>query len=124
MNDSVWATMAVLDKVCDALDQVTIVHPDGHHLGRPFVTAYQLAIMVDHAHPELKAVLGVEIGGAGTGSHGSLAQYLANQLSKKIKAQEASFPVEGAYISNDYIVEMTFAGPDGHRRSSSLVGSG
>ena len=124
MNDSVWTSRAVLDKVCEALDRFTIAHPEGHHFGRPFVTAYQLAIRLDEAHPDLKNVLGTEIGGAGTGSRGSLAQYLANQLSRKIKAHGDQFPVEGAYVSNDYVVEMTFRGPDGHERSSSLVGSG
>ena len=124
MNDSVWTSLAVQEKVCEALDRFTVAHPEGHHFGRPFVTAYQLAIRVDEAYPALKDALGTEIGGVGTGSRGSLAQYLANQLSKKIKAHGDKYPVEGAYVSNDYVVGMTFRGPDGRERPSSLVGSG
>ncbi|KDN22691.1 hypothetical protein [Amycolatopsis rifamycinica] len=124
MNDSVWTSQAVLDKVCRALDRFTVAHPEGHHFGRPFVTAYQLAIRVDEMYPELKDALGIQVGGAATGGRASLAQYLANQLSKKIKAHGDQFPVEGAYVSNDYVVAMTFRGADGRERSSSLVGSG
>jgi hypothetical protein len=121
---SVWQRLSVQDKICQALREVTIVNPDGHHFGCPYVTAYQLAIALDAAHPEIAAELGVEIGGVGTGSHNSLAQYIANQLSTRIKHDGDTFPVEGAFLSNDHVSALTFLGPDGVTRTSSLTDSG
>lgn len=121
---SVWQRLSVQDKVCEALRGITIVNPDGHHFGRPFVTAYQLAIAINAAHPEIAAELGVEVGGAGTGSHNSLAQYIANQLSTRIKQAGDTFPVEGAFLSNDHVSTLSFAGPDGVKCTSSLTDSG
>ncbi|GLY37524.1 hypothetical protein Amsp01_035480 [Amycolatopsis sp. NBRC 101858] len=52
MDDNVWTSRSVLDKVCGALGQFAVSHLEGHHFGQPFATAYQPAIRVDQAHPE------------------------------------------------------------------------
>lgn len=121
---SVWERLSVVDKVCEALGHVTLVNPGGHHFGRPFMTAYQLAIALDHAHPEVAEELGVGVGGAGTGSRNSLARYLARELSARIKHDSNDFPVEGAFLSNDHVAVLTFVGPDGVPRTSSVTDSG
>lgn len=123
MNESIWSRHSLQDKVCEALSDVTIVNPAGHHFGRPYMTAYQLAIKLDHAHPEVRQALGLEVGGAGTGSHNSLAQYLAGQLSQRINRQGTDFPVEGAFLSNDHVTSLTYVGPEGEQRTSSLTGT-
>ena len=109
---SVWARLDVLDKVCEALDDVTIVNPSGHHFGRPFMTAYQLAIKLDAAHPEVADELRVDIGGSGIGKHNSLAQYLAGQLSRRIGEPDVARRVEGAFLSKDHLKSLRYAAED------------
>ena len=121
---SVWTEQGVLEKVCLALGDVTIVNPGGHHFGRPFMTAYQLAIKLDRAHPEVGRALGVEIGGNGTGSRNSLAQYLARELSRRINEAGEAYPVEGAFLSNDHVTALHYVTPGGKPLSSSLTGTG
>lgn len=70
---TIWQQFEVQNKICDVLADVTIVSPDGHHFGRPFMTSYQLAIKFDQSYPEVAQAVGVEVGGAGTGRRDSLA---------------------------------------------------
>lgn len=121
MNTSIWAELSVLTKVEEVLRQV----PAGsHHFGQPWVTAYQLAIMLDHRYSDVRAALNTGLGGAGTGSHTSLAQYVARQLSGRIKSEGDTFPIEGAYLSNDHVASLNFVGPNGEAVTSSLTDSG
>ncbi|MGW4523055.1 hypothetical protein [Amycolatopsis sp. NPDC004378] len=121
MEASAWAKLSVLDKVQQVLEDVSV---DDHHFGRRWVTAYQLAILLDERYPEVGAELGLEVGGAGTGSHTSLSQYLARQLSGLIKAEGDRFPVEGAFLSNEHVASLNFVGPGGATVTSSLTDSG
>lgn len=81
--------------------------PDtSHHLGRPYITAYQLATLVHNRYPEFTEALGRPIGGGGVGGP-SLAGYLARGLSRKIRSGEITF-IEGRwFFSWD---PMTFGG--------------
>ncbi|PWK82580.1 hypothetical protein C8D88_113173 [Lentzea atacamensis] len=119
---SIWERLSVQEKVREALGTVTIVNESGHHFGRPYMTAYQLAIKVDRAHPEIAKELKAEVGGAGKGY--SLAQYLAHQLSQRIKSGGDDFEIEGAFLSNDDVRRLTYSGPDGEPFDSSLTGTG
>lgn len=121
---SVWEDHDVEARVIDALGEVTIVNDTGHHFGRPFMTAYQLAIKVDRAYPALAEALGVDIGGRGTGRRSSLAQYLARELSSRIRRGGDAYPVEGAFLSNDDVEALVYAKPDGDELRSSLTGTG
>lgn len=117
---SVWQERDVQDHIVEVLSGV----PDnGHHFGRPFITAYQLAIEVDRAYPELASALNVTVGGVGTGVRTSLAQYLAGELSRRI-AQDPAFPIEGAFLSSNDELEIRYQGPGGTEVVSSLTGSG
>lgn len=99
-------------KVLGALEDVTIVNQAGH----------QLALKLDRAHSEAKEQLGREVGGTGGGY--SLAQYLAHQLSQRIKRQGDIYPVEGAFLSNDSVAALVYLGPGDRERRSSLTGTG
>ena len=70
---SICEQQSVEAAVIEALEGVHLNNPQGHHFGRPFLTAHQLAIKVQAAHPEIAGALGVTVGGAGTGSQTSLA---------------------------------------------------
>ncbi|MER6666898.1 hypothetical protein ABT256_20315 [Amycolatopsis japonica] len=115
--------MSVLEKVVDVLQQVT-PEPPGHHLGRPYVTAYQLAIALDTKYPEVARGLGFEIGGVETGRRNSLAQYLAQQLSSRIARDSDTSAVEGAFLSCDHVTAMEFVDARGGQHASSLIDSG
>ncbi|MEV6718456.1 hypothetical protein AB0M48_41175 [Lentzea sp. NPDC051208] len=65
---SIWEKLSVEEKVREALGTVTIVNESGHHFGRPYMTAYQLAIKVDRAHPEVAQELKAEVGARARGT--------------------------------------------------------
>lgn len=119
---SLWSQHDLANKVVQIL---TDVHCNNvvHHFGRPYVSAYQIAIEMQRRFPETVAAIGKPIGGARTGQHSSLAQYLSNELSKQIKATGAGHEVEGAFFSNENVSEITFSGVDGAPVTSSLVGT-
>jgi hypothetical protein len=122
---SVWEEQRVEAAVLEALQGVHLNISGGHHFGRPYVTAYQLAIAVHAAHPEIAAALGgVTVGGRGTGAQSSLAQYLARELSGRIKRGGDSYPVEGAFVSNEHLTSLTYRETAGQVITSSLTGSG
>jgi len=124
---SVWESESVLDAVLEALGGVHLNNPQGHHFGRPYLTAYQLAVKVDSAHPAIGSHLGVAVGGRGTAERKSLAQYLARELSRRIrKAAETDtyFAVEGAFVSNEHLKALTYTRADGTDLISSLTGTG
>ena len=110
--------------VLEALSVLGSNQDAGHHFGRPYVTPYQLAIAVQAAHPHIATALGVTVGGRGTGTPNSLAQYLARELSGRIKRDGEGYPVEGAFISNEHLTSLTYRGADGQAIMSSLTGSG
>jgi hypothetical protein len=82
---SVWGELEVESKVTDILRETP--HQEAHHFGRPYLSAYQLAIAVDRRWPEVRTALGnLPVGGLGIGTRNSLAQYLAGELSRRIKS--------------------------------------
>lgn len=118
---SVWEQHDVLNAVVAALGTVP-TSSDYHHFGRPWITAYQLAIKVHAADHTLAASLGVTVGGQGTGKHNSLSQYLARELSRNIKKHGDAYPVRGAFLSNELVRSIELDGPEGPV-TSSLTGT-
>ncbi len=116
-----WEQHGVESAVLEALQ--TSTSPDSHHFGPAYLTAYQLAIKVNSAHPEIDQALGVTVGGRGTGAQTSLAQYLARELSGRIKRAGDSYPVEGAFVSNELLTSLTYRDSDGRTITSSLTGT-
>ena len=80
---------------------------DHHFGGRPFMTAYQIAIeFARDCHDQFEQ-LRKEVGGKDTGVRDSVSQYLANELSRKIQAGQIS-NIEGAFLSNRHINKLSF----------------
>ncbi len=93
--------------------------PSTHHFGRAYLTAYQLAVALEDRYPDLLAGMGVSVGGAGTGEPTSLAQYVARELSMRIKKGEPP-DFEGAFLADAGIREIVFKRNGGDVRSSVL----
>lgn len=123
---SIWENHHVEAGIVDVLRDVPL-NNDAHAFGRPFLTAYQLAIELDRRYPDVRAALGYRLGGAGVGDPNSLAQYLAQQLSRRIgdaRSAGASYPIEGGFVSNVNVGSITYRSHDGTEIVSSLTGTG
>ena len=101
---SLWQQHNIEDRVIQILREV---EDEGHHFGRPFLTAYQLAIEFDRRHHDIVRDCGYQVGGAGIGERNSLAQYLALELSRHIR-DNPDYPIEGAFISNRNVIELSY----------------
>ena len=98
---SVWEDHDVENKVIAVLTDVHLVN-DYHHFGRPYMTAYQLAIHLHARYPEVAQALGVKVGGAGTGERTSLAQYLSRELSRQSRAIQITRCKARSYRTKPY----------------------
>ena len=63
---SIWVDHRVEERVTEILSDV-YAHQVDHHFGRPYLTAYQLAIAFARAAPEVVRALGYQVGGEGIG---------------------------------------------------------
>lgn len=111
-----WQELDIEEKIIQILSEVPVIAPE-HHLGRPFVTAYQIAIEFASRYPEETAQLDKPIGGAGTGQRDSLAQYLANILSRRISTGRLT-RIEGGFLSNQHLHDISFETDGGVIHSS------
>ena len=102
-----WDEHTFDDKIRRILASVVPSSP-GHHLGTPFLTAYQIAIDFHRQHGEVVEKLGYQIGGKGVGEHTSLAQYIPRQLSQRIKSGKLD-DIEGAFLSRHDMQDITFS---------------
>lgn len=116
---SIWAEYDLTAKIVDVLGRVTY----DHHFGHPYVSAHQLAIELQRLYPDVVAAIGEPLGGVDTRQRSSLSQYLARELSGKIKA-DPDFPIEGGFLWSGHIADMSFTTTDGTHIRSSLPGSG
>ncbi len=120
--ESQWQQYQLEDLLVAILASIESRPEAGHHLGPPYLTAYQLAIELADRHPELVSALGYPLGGAGVGQHSSLAQYLGRELSRRIHAGEIT-RIEGALLSDLHLAGVVFK-HDGEEIRSSLAGYG
>ena len=91
-----------------------------HHLGRPFMSAYQIAIRFANDHPQHPLVTTLDVGGRGRGPHHSLAWHIARFLSAAIKHGRAA-DIEGGFIPHDLIGDLWFEYRDREVRPSGTV---
>ena len=91
---------------------------DDHHMGRPFLSPYQIAIEFERRHPDDVAAIGLPIGGKDTQQHTSLAQYIARELSSRLRSELTD--VEGGFLSNLHLAAITFR-HGAHTFASSLT---
>ena len=115
-----WEEFHFDDRIREILRDTTYHRPD-HHLGRPFLTPYQIAIEFARLYPDDFQRIGLPVGGKNTGQHDSLSQYIAGILSRKIQAGELD-DIEGGFISNNHLLEISFD-HNGQRIESSLTGT-
>ena len=106
MTGNFWADHDLGGKIVDVLTEVTYFRPD-HHFGRPFLTAYQLAILIKARFPDTFQCYGHPIGGKGSGDRNSFSRYLANQLSQKILNGQLT-NIEGGFLSNRQLADIEF----------------
>lgn len=78
-----------------------------HHFGRPFLSPYQIAIEYDKLYHNDVLAMGYVIGGKGSNTKTSLAQYIARELSSRIKDYSIS-DIEGGFFSNQDLAEISF----------------
>ena len=90
-----WDELAMESKILAILDIQS--HASEHHFGRPFLTAYQIAIAFCQRHPEEFERIGEPVGGKGSGQRASLAQYIARELSQHIKKERIT-NIEGRFL--------------------------
>jgi len=92
---SQWERFGFEDKIRQILD----IQPyEGeHHFGRPFLTAYQIAIQLKNMFHEVYSRFNEPLGGKGTGVHHSLSQYIARNLSQRIKNKSITH-IEGRFL--------------------------
>ena len=74
----------------------------GHHFGRPFLTAYQIAISFAERYPDDHDLIGKQIGGKETGLSHSLSQYFARELSDRIRNCRMT-GIEGADLHGTHL---------------------
>lgn len=114
-----WQDLELEAEISRILAEVPEAVP--HHLGAPYLTAYQLAIEVAQRRPDVLNELGVPLGGRGSGKRTSLAQYLARELSRRINL-DPEYPIEGGFLSNWHLHDISFE-KDGGIIHSSLTGT-
>jgi hypothetical protein len=116
---SKWEEFDFEQKITEILSDDSEYAP-GHQLGRPFLTAYQIAIEFARRHPDDFRRFGFPIGGVGIGQRNSLSQYLAQRLSALIGSGHI-IHIEGGFLSNRHLNDITFKS-EGETIRSSLTG--
>ena len=88
-----------------------------HHLGRPFLTAYQLAIEYDRRFPELCEQLGFPVGGA---AQACINLYHSGwrEIYRSASEEERSGTLKGGFLSDLHRADISFNGSEGIVRSS------
>lgn len=118
---SKWQQYGIEAKLIQILKEVRTTVPD-HHFGKPYLSAYQLAIEIAQRHPEVVQALGYQLGGRDIGTPNSLAQYLAQQLSQRVHAGKIP-QVQGALFADQHLQTLAFR-HQGETITSSLTGTG
>ena len=105
MTKILWTELNLEEKVLRILNVRS--HAPKHPFGRPFQTPYQIAIAFKKLYPDDFKKIGKPLGGKHTGQQDSLAQYLALQLSRRVK--NGSMPnVEGRFFHRKYLIGLTY----------------
>jgi hypothetical protein len=108
--NSKWEELDIENKI-EMILRSAEGHPEEHHFGHPFLTAYQLAIAFAQQYPNEANAIGFEVGGEGIGQRNSLAQYLAHELSSRIH-KGIIRNIEGRFLSNQSLREISFNSGD------------
>ncbi len=107
---SKWEKFDFSVKITEVLSDTK--YDSTHHFGRPFLTPYQIASELVRRHPTICRDIDKSFGGQDTGEYTSLVQYIARELSSRIKSKEIPH-IQGVHLCNEHLKEYTFWGPDG-----------
>lgn len=104
-----WQNLEIRQKIISILEGVPC-NREFHHFGRPFMTAYQIAIEYARLHPEDLQHLKLPVGGAGTGERNTFAQYIAGELSRRISREGTAenIAIEGRFVSNKNVKSLSY----------------
>ena len=92
---SQWDQLQMDSVISQILDVQS--HEPNHHFRRPFLTPYQIAIEIEQYFPQIFITIGKPIGGKDTGQQNSLAQYVALELSRRIRDRSIA-NIEGRFL--------------------------
>ena len=101
---SIWHDHSVDSHIREILASVP---ESGDHFGRPFLSPYQIAIAFDQQYEHIARLIAKPVGGTHTGRHDSLAQYFANQLSRRIRNGELR-DIEGRYLDGRFLESLRY----------------
>jgi len=116
---SVWDACKMEEKIFRILDVQS--HEPEHHFGRPFMTPYQIAIAFKKMYPAEFENIGKPLGGRNIGQHDSLAQYIALELSRRIRDGNIT-NVEGRFLHRQNLRTLKYD-DNGTEIESSLMQS-
>ena len=115
---SLWDELQLYKIIKTILRECT-PHDPSHHFGNySYLTPYQIALKLKENYPNIYEEIEKPIGGKRTGRRDSLAQYIANELSKRIKSGEIK-DIEGAFLFREYLHKLEYQSDDGMIESSS-----
>jgi hypothetical protein len=114
---SQWDNLQMSTKISQILNVQS--HDPSHHFGRPFLTPYQIAIRFQKQFPSDFSTIGKPIGGKGTGQQDSLAQYIALELSRRIRDGRIS-NIEGRFLYRENLHSLQYEGDGVIVESSSM----
>ena len=101
---SIWQRYAIEPRIREILASVPY---DGHHFGRAFLSAYQIAIAFEQLHTHDASLIAKPVGGKDAGRHDSLAKYFANQISKRISNGTLT-GIEGRYLNGRFLKSLQY----------------
>lgn len=101
-----WNAYGVEPAVLEILQGVR-GHEQSRALGRPYLTAYQLAVAFDQRYPAIAAELAREIATAGDDWIPTLAAYLARELAAAIAGGRLP-GVQAALLSDRHLLAASF----------------
>lgn len=102
-----WEQYKFESRLTDILRKQNYSPNPKHHFGKPVLSAYQLAIEYDKLYHSDVVAMGYSIGGRGTNVRNSLSQYIARELSRKIKNKSIA-NMEGIFLSNINLAKLVF----------------
>lgn len=111
-----WDKLKMEERIQVILDKQ--VYPKlSHHLERPFLSAYQIAIEYAQLYPTDFNSFNLQVGGKGIGRHSSFSQYIGRELSRRLKEHTLPY-VQGGFFSNTHLANIEFSSIDGPIHSS------
>lgn len=102
-----WAKFNIQRNIQGILDDQVYRKPS-HHLGRPFMSAYQIALEYKNRFPVDFAKIGKPLGGRNSKKKTSFPQYIARILSKVLKSRKDP-GFEGGFLSNLHMKSVEYS---------------